>query len=283
MNTAKTILAAALLLAAAAAVPAQDEREIGLQSDADIHSNQTIVLDPELNRAVRAVGERVAAAAGTSRRYARYTFRILNNPLINAMSTAGGRIYVNTGLLDILDNADQLAVILAHEIVHTNHSHVLKTIMTARRRESNARLFSFFVDLAAAFGSAYLQARANVRNSIGDAVLGQVVGNLGPQVSQAVYFSLAVAAVQGYAREMENEADALALEYVDRAGYDPEAAIALFEKLIAFRNELNTRREPCFSNLVNAQPGLELRRIRARAWLADKKKKTAAAGEKDHE
>ncbi len=57
-----------------------------------------------------------------------YTFKIVDDKDVNAYSLPGGFIYVNKGLMDYVRSDDELAGVLAHEITHANHHHMMKLI-----------------------------------------------------------------------------------------------------------------------------------------------------------
>lgn len=57
-----------------------------------------------------------------------YTFKVVDDKDVNAYSLPGGFIYVNKGLLDYVHSDDELAGVLAHEITHANHHHMMKLI-----------------------------------------------------------------------------------------------------------------------------------------------------------
>lgn len=77
--------------------------------------------DPALERYVRRVGARVAAASG--RDDVDWTFRVLDEPGVQAWAAPGGFVYVTRGLLAVLDSEAELAAVLAHEVAHVAAGH----------------------------------------------------------------------------------------------------------------------------------------------------------------
>lgn len=77
--------------------------------------------DPALERYVRRVGERVAAESG--RDDVDWTFRILDDPGVQAWAAPGGFVYVTRGLLAFLDSEAELAAVLGHEVAHVAAGH----------------------------------------------------------------------------------------------------------------------------------------------------------------
>jgi len=110
----------------AALISTQQEIEIGRQAAAEIEGEFGIVTDPALNQYVTNVGLRVAAVS--ERRELPWTFKILNENEVNAISLPGGFIYVTRGMLSFLRSRDELAFVLAHEIGHVAKRHHVQII-----------------------------------------------------------------------------------------------------------------------------------------------------------
>ena len=269
-----------------------EEAKFGCYTDKAILSTRVILANKEINDRVRQIGERIAK--NSDRPDLSYTFRILNDPTINAYSAAGGFIYINTGLLDILGSEDELAAMIAHELVHTDKRHQIKYINDMQ----NAELGSLAADTVLGVGigavtgiatqaalaaitppaSAFTQASqessrpgrrirpgANpnpfyttmVNNAQGE-VTGRTVG-VGICFGGALGNELVAASVRGYGKKQEFEADTIAIRYIKRAGYDPHALISGFKRLMAVRNSLGITNQNYISSLINAEPGLEER------------------------
>jgi beta-barrel assembly-enhancing protease len=123
----------------------------------------------------------------------------------NAFALPNGSIYVSLGLVAQLENEAQLAAVLAHEIAHVTKYH-------AFRFDRDYRSTSVMVNLLG-LGAA-------------------VVGGWGALLTQVGVESLAVGALYGYSRDLEEEADRLALGAVATGGYDPGQIPALFGRLM---------------------------------------------------
>ena len=117
---------------------------------------------------------------------------------VNAFSLPGGYSYIFSGLLDILDNDDQLAFILAHEMGHIVSRHHMKRLQAA---------MGYNLLTVVSFASG---ASSEFRRGL----------------SFALFQILA-----GYSREDEFNADELAVKYCKLAGFDPIAGIEVLEKL----------------------------------------------------
>lgn len=182
------------------------EIQIGQQNYAPTRQSQggDLVVLPELSAYVNEVGGKLAAA---SDRRLPYEFAVLNSSVPNAWSLPGGKIAVNRGLLTALDNEAELAAVLGHEIVHAAARH------GAKAQERGTLLQVGMV--AASVGIAMSDVDPNLGNLL---VSGAGVG------AQLI--------ATRYGREAELESDKYGMRYMQRAGYDPAAAITLQEKFV---------------------------------------------------
>lgn len=158
---------------------------------------------------VRAIAMHLIPATGAFRSDApgwRWEVNVLSSKELNAWCMPGGKIAVFTGLIEQLQvSDDELAAVMGHEIAHALREH-------GREKAGQAA----GVGLAAAIGGALLGAYYGVDPSLGQNVLGSV-GDL--------------AFMRPNSRSMEQEADRVGVELAARAGYDPHAAITLWEKM----------------------------------------------------
>jgi predicted Zn-dependent protease len=143
--------------------------------------------------------------------------KVIKNAYLNAFAYPNGMIYIHTGLLARMDNEAQLAAVLAHEMTHCTRRHAL-------------RAFKHFKD----------------RRSFLTGVEQALMANKGLQkLARNLGFTGSLAAVSGYARELEAEADRVGLELMTRAGYNPKEALSLFDHMIS-EIEQERSKEPFF-------------------------------------
>jgi predicted Zn-dependent protease len=178
------------------------------------------MLDEYLGRvADRLLPDEVRAAGGPG-----FRFGVMSDPTLNAFAMPNGKIYVHTGLLSRLDNESQLAMILGHEMTHVTHRHALKFTRDAQ----NKQILYTVVGVAASIGVAVAAgSRAQKGDYVGAAVLSQTANailGIGLQLA-------AIAAINGYGRDLEREADVEGMARLVRAGYDPREAPQVFEVL----------------------------------------------------
>ncbi len=98
-----------------------------------------------VNSYVDRIGQRLAK--NSTRPDIAYTFQVVKDDSINAFATAGGYVYVTTGLLQAADNEAQLAGVLAHEIGHIAERHLIEStgrLRRARRKPSPCQHFLHF-------------------------------------------------------------------------------------------------------------------------------------------
>jgi predicted Zn-dependent protease len=135
--------------------------------------------------------------------------RVVHTDDVNAFATAGGNVYVFTGLIAAAENESQLAGVLSHELSHVVARHVTEG---ATR---NLKL-----QLGTALGALAVGSLADLKASERDALIAG---------------SLTTAGVVGmkYDRRMESEADLLGEQYLWRGGWDPEGIARFFQVLSA--------------------------------------------------
>ncbi len=173
----------------------REEVELGREADAEITSSMRMLEDaPQLVAKVESVGKEIADAS--ERPQLPWTFRVLDDPAVNAFALPGGFVYVTRGLLTHLDSADELAAVLGHEAGH----------VTARH------------------GAVKLRKTNVARRSVG------VFRIVDPGLRHIGGFAAGIAglALLKYSRDDEFQADDLALRYVSATGYAPGGVPEVF-------------------------------------------------------
>lgn len=161
--------------------------------------------DPALQTYVASVGQLIVSTTPMANQ--KFTFTVLNSPIVNAFSMPGGYVFITRGLLALADNEAELAGVLGHEIGHVTAHHADQR----QRRSTWAQL-----------------------GAVGAGLLGAVLGK--PQVGDIASEIVGVggmAWVQKYSREQEYEADQLGIRYIGAAGYDPQAMASFLRNLEA--------------------------------------------------
>ena len=149
------------------------------------------------NQRVRTVGGRIITAANLNSRL-RWDYAVFQDETPNAFTLPNGKIGVTTGLLNLVENDDQLAAIIGHEVGHVVARH-------AAERYSQTALTATGLQVAQGVAGDYGQA-------IG------AFGGIGAQLGVLLPFS----------RNHELEADRLGVDYMAAAGYEPREALDLW-------------------------------------------------------
>ena len=148
-----------------------------------------------LNERVSTIGRRIVEVC--DRQELTYTFKIIEKDEVNAVSLPGGFVYIFRGLIDFVDNDDQLAAVIAHEIGHIAARHSVKKLQSIYS-------YSFLTLLAVQAGQ--------------------------PGLAQGIDMAFASVFFQ-YSREDEFLADQLSVKYLSKAGYDPSETVAFLKKI----------------------------------------------------
>jgi predicted Zn-dependent protease len=180
-------------------VDAKTEKGIWMELqeyEKEIQRSALLVKDKHVNNYVNKVACRVAGDyCGDIRIY------VIRNPNFNASMTANGIMQIWTGLLMRVSSEDELAAIIGHELAHYTQLHTLE------------RAHNIIENMGAA--------------SIVDFGLVLLTGVYAP-VGQLA----AVLSVLAFSREQEEEADLLGVKFIAASGYDPSAAVRVWETVI---------------------------------------------------
>jgi predicted Zn-dependent protease len=180
-----------------ALISEEQEIQLGRENDQAIVQQLGLYGDEDLQRYIQELGARLAARS--ERPNLPWTFRVIDDPAVNAFALPGGFIYITRGIMAHVDNEAQLAGIIGHEIGHVTARHSVA-------RMSSAQL----------------------------AQLGLAVGSiLSPTVER--YAGIASTGLQilflKYSRDDENQADELGVRYMTRQRFDARHMPAVFTML----------------------------------------------------
>ncbi len=179
--------------------------KVGKQYAMMVESSARMIQDPVVNEYINRIGQNLVRNSDAK---VPFTIKVVDSDDINAFALPGGFFYVNSGLILAADGEAELAGVMAHEIAHVAARHATRE-MTRANYVSMSTIPLIFVI-----------------NSWG---LYQAV-NLGMSLALPVTF-------MKFTRDFEAEADYLGLQYMYKAGYDPQSFIAFFEKIKALEKE----------------------------------------------
>jgi hypothetical protein len=194
----------------------KDEEKTGREYANQIEKELVIIDDPEYVDRVQRIGRdlvqiakehEVKASYGNSEIYDfKYTFKVVEDEDVNAFALPGGHIYVNTGLLDIIESDDELAGVLAHEIAHVAHHHSTRLLKEQSRLDKYVALIA----LAGIFG----RVKSTDLNNI---LLGAQMLRTGKTSSQTM--------------DAERDADRTAVAYLAKSKYNTEGLLTFMKIL----------------------------------------------------
>ncbi|WP_263360122.1 M48 family metalloprotease [Acidicapsa ligni] len=175
------------------------EIRMGRQYAAEIEKSTKFITDPVVEEYVNRIGQNIVKNSDCK---VPFTIKVIDSDVINAMALPGGFFYVNSGLILNADEEAELAGVMAHETAHVCAHHAARQMTRAN----------------------YAQ--------LGTIPLIFIGGWTGYGIYEAANIGIPMTFLQ-FSREFEAQADYLGVQYMYRAGYDPQAFVSFFEKIQA--------------------------------------------------
>ena len=212
-------------------VSADQEIAMGRESDRQVVRTMGLYGDPKAQDYVAALGRKLAAKS--ERPNLPWTFRIVDDPVVNAFAVPGGFVYVTRGLMTHLNSEAELVAVLGHEIGHVTAKHGVAQM-------SRAQLAQLGLGLG----------------SMVDPRVERAAGTLS-QGLDLLFLK--------FGRDDERQADDIGLRYLVNAGYDPRPMADVFEMLGRVSAAQGAGRIPSW---MSTHPAPEDRRAWATAKIA---------------
>jgi beta-barrel assembly-enhancing protease len=175
------------------------EIKMGKMYSMEIEKSSKFITDQTINEYVNRVGQNIVKNSDCK---VPFTIKIIDSDEINAFALPGGFFYVNSGLILNADEEAELAGVMAHETAHVCAHHAVRE-----------------------------QTRMNYAQ-LGTIPLIFIGGWTGYGIYEAASIGVPITFLH-FSREFESQADYLGVQYMYRAGYDPQAFISFFEKVQA--------------------------------------------------
>ena len=227
----------------------EEEYYIGRAVSATILSQYEVYTDPQANNYLNTMGQLLVWSSSLSMVFSGFHFTLIESEEMNAFAAPGGFIFITTGLYKSLENEEQLAAVLAHEIAHVNLQHGLRAI-----KKSN---------LTQAFAIIGTETAKHSDNQD----LRQLGGVFEDSIDDVVNQLL----VSGYSKSYEYAADEEALRISYAAGYNPDG---LEEFLVILEVTSENEEDEEKKGLFNTHPPAKKRLKRIDKFM----KKTTLTG-----
>jgi hypothetical protein len=177
----------------------ESEIRMGKEYATQIEASLKLVTDPTVNEYINRVGQNLVRNSDAK---VPFTIKVVDSDVINAMALPGGFFYVNSGLILAADNEAELAGVMAHEIAHVAARHTTRQLTRYQ--------FINYASLPLIF----------------------VGGGIGLAAREAAGIGIPMTFLK-FSRGFEAEADYLGIQYMYKAGYDPNEFVNFFEKIQA--------------------------------------------------
>lgn len=181
----------------------QEEIALGEQSAKQVLQQSKISNNHKQAQMVQRVGQRIANVA--ERPDFSWEFYLLEDKQVNAFCLPGGKVFVYTGIMPLVASDDELAVVLSHEIAHTILRHGAERASMQTIQQVGGGILGVILDIAAPEYSKLAETAYNVGSNVG--------------------------VMLPFSRSHELEADKAGIILMQKAGYNPQAAISFWQKM----------------------------------------------------
>jgi len=183
----------------------EHEIALGKQLAQEVDRQAKFIDDPVVTEYVNRVGQNLVRNSDAQ---VPFTIKVIDSDVVNAFALPGGFFYVNSGLILHADEESELAGVMAHEIAHVCARHGTKQATKGEIAQLASIPAMIFIPYSWA----------------------------GYAIYQGMNFAIPLTFLK-FTRDEEREADYLGLQYMYKAGYDPNSFVAFFEKVEAIEKK----------------------------------------------
>ena len=192
----------------------QDKYEIGQEVAANILGTYKIYYNENLYTYLNSICNTIVINTDKVNPYKGYSIGVLDTNVINAFATPGGHILISRGMLKSANSEDELAAIIAHEISHIQLEHSIKAIKKNTRTQNAGIIATTALAIIA-------QQQGSSKEDIKDIM-----------ESGALLTSFSTELINtGYSKNSEYKADEMAINLLQKTGYNPNSMITMLENL----------------------------------------------------
>ncbi len=183
-------------------VSPDQEMQLGLSESQKILKSSKISTDKRLTSRVRKIGQRIAAISGQDN--FQWEFHVIDDNVMNAFCLPGGKVFFYTGILKIMQNDDQIAAVMGHEIAHALARHGAERMSMQQASNFGAQVLAIALNIPPQYQGLYAQAYG-------------MTSQLGLMLP--------------FSREHEHEADQIGVYLMYAAGYNIHEAVTFWKQM----------------------------------------------------
>jgi predicted Zn-dependent protease len=173
--------------------------QMGIQAFDTLKKDKRVSTNSQYNQVASCISQAIISELGGN-----WEVVVFEDKSPNAFALPGNKIGIHTGMLTLVDNQEQLAAVIGHEVGHVLAQH------------SNERASQ---EMAVNSGMALIQAVAAPQSALGQTAFGL----LGVGAEYGI--------LMPYSREQESEADMIGVDLMAKAGFDPQQSVTLWQKM----------------------------------------------------
>jgi len=220
-------------------ITVKEEEEMSREFMKVVLARFPLIKDPVIVNYVNDIGQKIVAVLPPQP--FTYHFYVIKEKSYNAFASPAGHIFINHGLIEAMENEEELAGVISHEIAHVSCRHISQKIERSKK---------IGMATLAGIAASVLLGSAGA----GEAASAVTVGSMAAGQSVAL----------AYSRDDEAQADQVGLEYLNRAGYSAKGLLKVLQKMRSQRwfgpNQIPT--------YLQTHPASEARMVYIDIWLA---------------